>query len=101
MDSAFRVHYLMGRLSPDLGMNSSRLRAFAILAIMPLLFASNLTIGRAAIETVPPWTLAFMRWLLTSLVLLPIAWSDLRQHAGAIRAQAPQFLLLGFLGMWI
>ena len=82
-------------------MTSSRLRAYLILAVMPLLFASNLAIGRAAIDIVPPWTLAFMRWSLAALVLLPFAWSGVRQNAKAIIAEWPRFALLGFLGMWI
>ena len=82
-------------------MTSSRLRAYLILAVMPLLFASNLVIGRAAIETVPPWTLAFMRWSLAALVLLPFAQSGVRQNAKAIAAEWRRFAVLGFLGMWI
>ncbi len=82
-------------------MTPSRLRASLILGIMPLLFASNLVIGRAAVETVPPFTLAFMRWSLAALILLPFARNGVRRNAQAIRAEWPRFAILGFLGMWI
>jgi drug/metabolite transporter (DMT)-like permease len=68
---------------------------------MPLFFASNLIIGRLAIETVPPWTLAALRWSIASLILAPFAWSDVRDHAETIVARWKLIVLLGFLGMWI
>ena len=80
---------------------NTRPRDLAILAVMPLFFASNLIIGRLAIETVPPWTLAALRWSIASLILAPFAWSDVRDHAETIVARWKLIVLLGFLGMWI
>jgi drug/metabolite transporter (DMT)-like permease len=79
----------------------TRPRDLVILAVMPLFFASNLIIGRLAVETVPPWTLAALRWSLASLILAPFAWSDVRLHAATLIAQWKLIAFLGFLGMWI
>lgn len=80
---------------------NTRVRDLVILAVMPLFFVSNLIIGRPAVETVPPWTLAALRWTFACLILAPIAWPDLRRHAPALIAQWKLIALLGFLGMWI
>ena len=80
---------------------TTRPRDLIILAVMPLFFVSNLIIGRPAVETVPPFTLAALRWGLACLILAPIAWPDVRQHAGTLIAQWKLIALLGFLGMWI
>lgn len=80
---------------------NSRLRAYVILTAMPLFFVSNLIIGRPAVETVPPWTLATLRWFLACAILAPFVLSDLKRHAKAIVIEWPRITLLGFLGMWI
>ncbi len=82
-------------------MSDSPARAYLILLLMPLFFAMNPVIGRAVVDTVPPWTLAFLRWFLASVILLSIARASIRAHAGALRAGAGTVLVLGFLGMWV
>jgi drug/metabolite transporter (DMT)-like permease len=77
----------------------SRLVIYLLLAIMPLLFVSNVVIGRAAANLVEPWTLAFWRWALASLVLLPFAARPMIENAGRLRAAAGDILVAGFLGM--
>lgn len=76
-------------------------RAYAILAFMPLFFSSNIVIGRAAIAEVEPWTLAFWRWLLAFLILLPAAWPGFAEHRETIRREWRSIAMLGFLGMWL
>lgn len=80
---------------------SPRPRDYAILAVMPLFFVSNLIIGRPAVEAVPPWTLAALRWSFACLILLPFAWPALRRHGRELAAQWRLIIWLGFLGMWI
>lgn len=79
----------------------SRLSSYAVLAVMPLFFVSNLIIGRPAVETVPPWTLATLRWGLACLILAPFALPPAHAHVRALIATRGRILLLGFLGMWI
>ncbi len=78
---------------------SDRARAYLILLLIPMFFSTNIVIGRAAITSVEPWTLAFWRWALASLILLPFAWQGVRLHAAALIAQWKLIVLLGFLGM--
>ncbi|MEJ8573263.1 DMT family transporter [Microbaculum marinum] len=80
---------------------SEQTRAYVILAFMPLFFSSNLVLGRAALDMLEPWTLAFWRWGLASAFLLPFAWIGLRTHRVALLAQWKMIVLLGFLGMVI
>ncbi|MEM6664786.1 MAG: DMT family transporter [Pseudomonadota bacterium] len=83
------------------------LAAYAILAVMPLMFSSNLIIGRAAVDEMGPATLAFWRWGLSAMVLAPVAVLALRKQANAtpttagLQAALPLLPLLGFLGMSI
>jgi drug/metabolite transporter (DMT)-like permease len=79
--------------------SSSRLGTYALLLVMPLFFVSNLIIGRAVTNAVEPATLAFWRWFLASLVLLPFAWRGLIQHSAAFRNLWRELLWLGVLGM--
>ncbi|MCB1473438.1 MAG: EamA family transporter [Rhodobiaceae bacterium] len=76
-----------------------RRRALALLVVSPLFFSSNLIIGRAAAQTVEPSTLAFWRWLIAFMILLPFAFSGLRKHRATLLAHAGELVVLGFLGM--
>jgi len=78
-----------------------RTRAYAVLLFMPLFFSSNIVFGRAAVVEVEPWTLAFLRWSLTALILVPIAWKGLRVHWRLLLSQWETIGILGVLGMWI
>lgn len=80
---------------------NERTRAYLVLCVMPLFFTSNLIIGRAAVTSVEPFTLAFLRWSLAALLLLPFAWSGLRSHGGQLAKQWRMLMVQGFLGMWI
>jgi drug/metabolite transporter (DMT)-like permease len=77
------------------------LRAYAVLLLMPLFFSSNLVIGRAAVAEVEPWSLAFWRWFLAFLILLPAAWPGMKAHRAILFAQWKTIAILGFLGMWV
>lgn len=75
--------------------------AFALLLVAPALFASNMLVARALHGSVPPVALAFWRWTLTFLVLLPLTWRQLVLWRGTIRRDWPVFLALGALGMGV
>lgn len=91
---------------------SRRLRlARALIWITPLVWSSNYIIARAADGVVQPHLLAFGRWGLAFLLMLPLAWRGLAAPGlglpGLWSPQAPwrgewrQLLVLGALGMWI
>ncbi|MCI0752496.1 DMT family transporter [Teichococcus vastitatis] len=70
-----------------------------LLVAASLFWAGNFVIGRAVHGIVPPFFLAFWRWMLALLLLLPFAWPHLRRDAPALFRQWPLMLLLGLLGI--
>ena len=83
------------------GRGRQELLAYALLLVAPLMMASNVVIGRAATEVMPPVGLAFWRWLLALLLMLPLAWQGLWHHRRALGRQWPMILALGALGMGV
>lgn len=76
-----------------------QLTAFALLGLVMVLWAGNSVVGRAVRFDVPPLTLAFVRWLGASLILLPFALRPLSRDWPAIRQSWKVVLLLGLLGV--
>ena len=79
----------------------SRGQALILLGFMPLFFSSNIIFGRAAVDEVAPFTIAFLRWSLTASVLLLFVAPTLREHARLIRHEWRLLTALGFLGMFV
>ena len=73
--------------------------AVAIMLVTPLLFSTNLVVGRMVVEEVAPFTLAFVRWTCVAIALLPFALRLREDARGAAAANWRLILLLGFLGM--
>lgn len=78
---------------------TKRTRAYTMLGIVMLLWAGNSIVGRAVRETIPPFTLAFGRWMGAFLVLTPFALRKAMAERAQIRAHARVLLLLGGLGV--
>lgn len=53
---------------------SNRWLNLALLVLPPLFWAGNFIVGRAVRHEIPPMTLAFYRWIIASLILLPFSW---------------------------
>ncbi|MFX5522444.1 EamA family transporter, partial [Acinetobacter baumannii] len=70
-----------------------------LLGFPPLSWAGNAIVGHLAAGAVPPITLNFLRGLLAGLLLTPLAWSGLREHAAALRRHAGLILALGVLSI--
>ncbi len=81
--------------------DSTRLKAYFVLLIMPLFFSSNMIFGRAIIANIEPFQLAFLRWLLTAIILLAFCLPAFKRHLPDFKAHWKELMLLGFLGMWI
>jgi len=73
-------------------------RLALLLTLPPLLWAGNAVVGRLLAGAVPPLTLNLLRWLLTALILLPLAWRALRP-VSALRERAGYLLAVGLLGV--
>ena len=53
--------------------------AFSLLFIQPIFMASNLVVARGGVEYVPPISLAFWRWTVVFLILLPFTYVSLKK----------------------
>lgn len=71
--------------------------AYLLLTITMWLLALNPVIGRAVHGEVPPLGLAFWRWFVAAVVLLPFSWAGLRQDWGHYRARLGTLCVLGCL----
>lgn len=70
-----------------------------MLFITPAMFTTNMVMARATAEFIPPVALAFWRWSGVCLLLGLFCGRELWRQRKAIRQEAGQFLVLGFLGM--
>jgi len=73
-------------------------RLALLMTLPPLLWAGNAVIGRLMVGQVPPLTLNFLRWSLTAVLLLPLAWSAL-VPLSRLRARWAYLLTIGLLGV--
>lgn len=76
-------------------------QAWLLMMLPPLFWAGNAVLGRAVAGSVPPIGLAFWRWFLGMLIVLPFAWPHLRHDVTPILARWKSVLLLGTLGIGI
>lgn len=72
---------------------------YLLLCIAAMGWAGNAIVGRLAAGHIPPATLAFLRWGLAFLIVLPFAWKHLVQDWGAIRARLGTMILLSITGI--
>ncbi len=73
-------------------------RLALLMTLPPLLWAGNAVIGRLMVGQVPPLSLNLLRWVLTALILLPLAWRALTPWS-RIGRRWRHLALLGLLGM--
>ena len=73
-------------------------RLALLMTLPPLLWAGNAVVGRLMAGQVPPLTLNWMRWVLTVLILLPLAWRALLPPS-RITQRWPYLLAVGVLGV--
>ncbi|MEQ1712913.1 MAG: DMT family transporter, partial [Hyphomicrobium sp.] len=84
---------MMQRLAERTTANASVFLTFTM-----LFWAGNFTIGRWAAGTIPPVTLAALRWSGAALLILVFARRHLMRDWPVIRANLPVLLLLGVTG---
>ena len=57
---------------------SQNLKAYFMLVCATLFWAGNFNIGKFAfIESISPFTLAFLRWLLVWIILMPFTYKEI------------------------
>src|SRR3954447_8380432 len=72
---------------------------YLLLSITALCWAGNAIVGRLAAGHIPPVTLAFLRWSLAFLIILPVAWKHLVRDWGAIRRHLGILVFLSMTGV--
>lgn len=80
-------------------LRTPRARAYAMLVVVMLLWAGNSIIGRAVRGAIPPFTLAFGRWLGALLVLCPFALKGVLEDRTKIAQGWLPLVVLGLLGV--
>ena len=75
--------------------------ARVLLWTVPLLWSSNYIIARLANGVLAPHALAFGRWSLAALILLPWLGRSLWSRRALVAREWKQLLVLGFFGMYI
>jgi drug/metabolite transporter (DMT)-like permease len=73
-------------------------RLALLMTLPPLLWAGNAVVGKLMAGQVPPLTLNFLRWSLTALILLPLAWRALLPLSRITR-RWPYLAAIGLLGV--
>jgi drug/metabolite transporter (DMT)-like permease len=74
-------------------------RPYILLSIAAMGWAGNAVVGRLAAGHIPPMTLAFLRWALAFLIILPMAWNHLKRDWRAIRAGLGVMIFLSLTGI--
>lgn len=74
-------------------------RAWLLMTIPALCWSGNAIVGKAVAGQVPPFALAFWRWVLAAAILLPIAWPHLKRDWPALRRGWKVVLALAVFGV--
>jgi drug/metabolite transporter (DMT)-like permease len=72
---------------------------YLLLTLTALFWSGNMVLGRGIRADVPPLALAFWRWLIAFLLVLPLALPHLREQWPLLKKGWKPVLLLGLLGV--
>jgi len=72
--------------------------ALSLLFIQPIFMASNLVVARGGVEYVPPISLAFWRWTIVFIILLPFTYLSLKKNFKVIKQEYKKLFFLGAMG---
>ncbi len=78
---------------------SSHTAAYCLLSLAALFWAGNFVLGRAVHASIPPLTLAFGRWLIALLVLLPVGLKPMLAQRPLWQPHWRRIILLALLGI--
>ena len=74
---------------------------YLLLTLVPLFWGGNAVVGRGMTEFISPITLAWTRWTVAFLLILPFALPSVRRDWQTIRSSWKMLLLLSLLGITI
>ena len=72
---------------------------YLLLVLTTLFWSGNMVVGRAMRGEVPPFALAFWRWVIAFLLTLPLALPHLRSQWPLLKKSWKAVVLLGLLGV--
>lgn len=72
---------------------------YLLLLFPPLFWAGNAVLARGVVGVVPPLALAFFRWLIAFLLILPFGIKQAQADWPKVREKWPVIVALGFLGI--
>jgi len=77
----------------------SRVLPYVVVAIAPLCWSGNIVLGRGVIHIIPPVSLAFWRWAIAFLILLPFTWRHARRDWPTVVRHWKIMTLLSLFGI--
>ena len=81
---------------------SKNTKAYIMLILATLFWAGNFTIGKFAYtENVPPYSLAFFRWILVWIILIPFTYKEITKINKEVKNNLSLFFILGFTSVGI
>jgi len=81
---------------------SKNTKAYLMLVCATLFWAGNFAIGKFAyLENIPPYSLAFLRWCLVWIILLPFTYKEILKLKNNIKKNLSLFFILGFTSVCI
>jgi drug/metabolite transporter (DMT)-like permease len=72
---------------------------YLLLTLTVLFWSGNMVVGRGIRADVPPLALAFWRWAIAFLLVLPLAWPHFKAQWPLLRQAWKPIVLLGLLGV--
>ncbi|UCV04925.1 DMT family transporter [Dechloromonas denitrificans] len=72
---------------------------YLLLTLTALFWSGNMVIGRGVRADVPPMALAFWRWAIAFLLILPLALPHLKSQWPLLKKGWPPILILGLVGV--
>ena len=81
---------------------SKNIKAYFYLFFATLFWAGNFTIGKFAFtENIPPYSLAFFRWILVWLILIPFTFREISKKKNEIKDNLSLFFILGLTSVGV
>ena len=77
-------------------------KAYIMLILANLFWAGNFTVGKFAyLENVPPYSLAFFRWILVWVILIPFTFKEIYKIKKEVKENLSLFFILGFTSVGV
>jgi len=74
---------------------------YTLLFVQPIFMATNLIIARGGVEHVPPISLAFWRWFIVFLILIPFFFDEILKKKNDLKKETWKLFFLGLMGCGI